>query len=364
MPTFRLILRSSIIFGVVLAAMAAASIWLIDRADAVYTSDARVRANMVAISADIAGRIVDLPASAGDHIAKGGVLARLDDREARLVLASLSLDLKAIEAEIDREKLRAGLSKAMGENRVGSREAGLAAARADLSAAQALLETAEAEFSRTSSLKASGLVTQSTMDRSAAQFETARQSVARARAGVAQNEADIGTAEAEAGEAQVIARNVDVLSLKAHALRQQIALQKVELQQHAILSPISGVVDEVFADEGEYLSPGGRIALAHDDTNLWIEANIKETEIARVREGAFVEAWFDAAPSRTCRGHIDRIRSAAAAEFALIPNANPTGVFTKITQRVPVRIVLDAACGELRPGAMATLKIRTDDSGS
>jgi membrane fusion protein, multidrug efflux system len=363
MPTFRLILRSSIIFGGVLAAITAASSWLIDRAGAVYTSDARVRANMVAISSDMAGRIVDLPVSAGDRIAKGEMLVRLDDREARLALASLALDLKAVEAEIDRERLRAGLSKSIGESRVSSREAGLAAARADLSAALALLETAEAEFSRASSLKASGLVTQSAMDRSAAQLEAARQSAARARASVARHKADIGEAEAEAGDAQVIARNAVVLSLKAHALRQQIALRKVELEQHAILSPISGVIDEVFADEGEYLSPGARIALAHDATNLWIEANIKETEIARVREGALVEAWFDAAPGRACHGRIDRIRSAAAAEFALIPNANPTGVFTKITQRVPVRIVLDAECGELRPGAMATLKIRADDHG-
>jgi membrane fusion protein (multidrug efflux system) len=357
-------LRSSIVVGVLLAAIAAASIWLIDRTGAVYTSDARVRANMVAISSDIAGRIVDLPVSAGDRIAVGEMLARLDDREARLALASLSLDLKAIEAEIDREKLRASLSKTMGQSRVGSRKAELTAARADLSAAQALLETAEAEFARTGSLKASGLVTQSAMDRSAAQLEGARQSVARAYASVAQSGADIRAAEAEAGDAQVIARTVDVLSLKAHALRQQMAVRKVELEQHVIASPISGVIDEVFADEGEYVSPGARIALAHDPANLWIEANIKETEIARVRESASVEAWFDAAPGRACHGRVDRIRSAAAAEFALIPNANPTGVFTKITQRVPVRIVLDAACGDLRPGAMATLRIRADDRGN
>jgi len=363
MPSIRLTLRSSIVAGVVLAGMAGAVMWLIDRAGAIYTSDARVRANMVAISSDIAGRIIDLPVSAGDHIAAGETLARLDDREARLALASLLLDLKAIEAEIDREKLRAGLSKTMGASRVGSREAGLAAARADLSAAQALLETAEAEFARSSSLKASGLVTQSAMDRSTTQLEAARQSAARARAGVRRGEADIGEAEAEAGDAQVIARNVEVLSLKAHALRQQVALRKVELEQHAIASPISGVIDEVFADRGEYISPGARIALAHDASNLWIEANIKETEIARITEGAHVEAWFDAAPGRACHGRVDRIRSAAAAEFALIPNANPTGVFTKITQRVPVRIVLDAACGELRPGAMATLRIRANDRG-
>jgi membrane fusion protein (multidrug efflux system) len=131
----------------------------------------------------------------------------------------------------------------------------------------------------------------------------------------------------------------------------------VALAQHRIISPVTGVIDEVFADEGEYVIPGARIALAHDPSDLWIEANIKETEIARVPVGAAVEVRLDASSGQACSGRIERIGSAAAAEFALIPNANPAGVFTKITQRVPVRVSLEGACAQLRPGAMANLRI-------
>jgi len=361
MPKLRVTLRSSVIAVLGIAAATGATLWLIDRSSAVYTSDARVRADMVTVSSDVAGRLIDLPVAAGDRVLAGDIVARLDDREARLALAALSLDLKAVEAEVEREKLRAGMSKAAGVNRVGSRKAALASAHADLAAAQALLETAQADFARTNTLKASGLVTQTMMDRASGRLETARQAEVRARAAIAQAAAGIGEARAEAGEADVIARDVEVLSLRAHALRQHIALRKVELAQHAIASPIDGVVDEVFADRGEYVAPGARIGLMHNAAGVWIEANIKETEISRVRDGAQVEVRLDATPGRICAAHVDRIRNAAAAEFALIPNANPTGVFTKITQRVPVRILMDSDCGELRPGAMATLKILAHD---
>jgi membrane fusion protein, multidrug efflux system len=361
MPKPRLALRSSIAAIVAIAVLGGASLWLIDRSSAVYTSDARVRASMVTLSSDVAGRIIDLPIKPGDHVKAGDLLARLDDRQASLAVTALSLELKAVEAEVARENLRVDLSRTAGDNRIGARRAALAAARADLTAAQSQLEIVGADFNRTSTLKASGLVTQTLMDRASTQLEAARQAEARARAALTQAEAGIGEAEAEAGEAGIFMRNVEVLSLRAHALRQQIVLRKVELARHAIASPINGVVDEVFADNGEYVAPGARIALLHNATDLWIEANVKEAEIARVSAGARVEVRLDAAPDRACTGRVDRVRSATAAEFALIPNANPTGVFTKIAQRVPVRIVIDGSCEQLRPGAMASLRIVAHD---
>ena len=136
------------------------------------------------------------------------------------------------------------------------------------------------------------------------------------------------------------------------------SLLKVELEHHAIDSPLEGVIDEVFAEAGEHVSRGVRIALAHSTSDLWVEANIKETELTSVHAGAGVEIRLDAAQG-ICRGEVERIGDAATSEFALIPTANPTGAFIKITQRAPVRISIGADCIGARPGAMATLKIRT-----
>lgn len=347
--------------GVGIAIAAGIGLWLFVRAGEVHTSDARVRAGMVTVSSDVAGRIVELAVAAGDRVKAGDVLARLDDREVGLSIGALALEIKSLEAEVEREKLRAGMSKAIGGNRVDAREAELAAARADLAAAATRLATAEAEFRRAAMLKRSGLVSEAAMDRSTSQLATARQDEARARAEVAAREADIGEARAEAGEPAVISQNIEALSLRAHALRQQLALKKDERGRHVIVSPVDGVIDEVFADAGEYVSPGARIALAHDPAHVWIEANIKETEIGKVGRGAEVQVRLDASRG-TCPGRVERIGESATAEFALIPNANPTGVFTKITQRVPVRVSVDAACKGLRPGGMARLTIRAHDN--
>lgn len=283
----------------------------------------------------------------------GQTIARLDDREAKLALAAAGLELKALEAKIAGEKLRAELARGKGTSRVGARQSGFAAANAEAATVRALLDAAQSDHARTQKLHASGLVTQATMDRAHVALESARQAVLRAEAAANEGKANIEEAKAEAGEADTITQAVEALSLRAHALHQRVSLLKVELEHHAIDSPLEGVIDEVFAEAGEHVSPGARIALAHSTTDLWVEANIKETEQASVHTGAGVEIRIDAS-QRICRTEVERIGDAATSEFALIPNANPTGVFTKITQRVPVRISIGA-----RPGAMATLKIRT-----
>ncbi len=104
------------------------------------------------------------------------------------------------------------------------------------------------------------------------------------------------------------------------------------------------------------MCPGACIALAHSTGDLWLEATIKETERAGVRTAAGSEMRLDAA-HEACSGVVERIGDAATSKFALIPNANPTVVFNKITQRVAVRIAIGADCIGARPGAMATLKI-------
>ena len=341
-----------------LALVAGGGWWLVEHLGVVTTSDARVRARMTTVSSEVAGKIVDLPVVAGDLVQAGEIIARLDDRDARLALQAMSLDLEALEAQIAREKVRAQIAKARGDSRIEGSRSGLATAEAEARTARARLVAVEADHARTLALKSSGLVTQAAMDRATASLEASRQAVISAEAVIGRSHAGIGEAEAEAGEARVIAGNIDALTIEANALRQRIAGLTLTLERHDVVSPISGVIDEVFADPGEHVATGARIALAHAPDDVWIEANIKETDLSAVHVGAHVEIRMDAADS-ACDGRVERIGDAATSEFALIPNANPTGVFTKITQRVPVRIATGATCTQLRPGAMATLRIST-----
>jgi len=313
---------------------------------------------MIAVASEVAGRVVDLPVADGDRVERGQLLLRLDARAARHAVAALLLDASAMEAAIAREAAREGLARRAGDSRIAGRESTLSASASGLAAARALHATAEAEFARMERLRVSGLVAQPTLDRASDALERSRQALASAGAAIGETRAGVDEARAEAGEAEVISRGIEALELDAESLRQQAALRQVALEHHTVTSPISGVIDEVFIDAGEHVAPGQRIALMHDPGDVWIDANVKETEIGRVRPGARVSIVFDAWPGRTFTGHVDRIRTAALSEFALLPTANPSGVFTRITQRVPVRIALDQAPEGLRPGALAALRIR------
>lgn len=349
-----------VVTGVVVGGLAAATcagLWLADQAAFVMTTDARVRARMVTVSPEVAGRIVAMPVEAGDRVKAGDVLARLDEEKAKLALGAATLELKALEIGIGRERLNAQIAEARGGERVASRSAALESAGADVEAAKAMLARSTADHARAVKLHGAGLVAQAGMDRADEALAVAQQAAARADAQLAESRAGLGEAEAERGEASVASRNAESMAASAHALRQRIALLKVELEQHAIRSPLDGVIDEVFAEPGEHVAPGTRLALAHDDRAMWLEAHIKEPDLPRLVIGAAVEIRLDAA-REACHGSVERIGAAAMAEFALIPNANPAGVFTKITQRVPVRIRMDADCKGARPGAMASLRIR------
>lgn len=330
--------------------------WLADQAAFVSTTDARVRARMVTLSAEVAGRIAEMPIEAGNLIAPGQALVLLDCEKAKLALAAATLDLKAMEGRVARARLNADVMRETGGQRVAARQAALAAAAADVAAAEAMFARVEADHARTVSLHASGLVAQAGLDRANAALEVARQAAVRAVAEAADRRAGVGEAAAEERAADVALRDAEAMAVSAHALRQRIALLKVELAQHRIESPLKGVVDEVFVEPGEHVAVGARLALAHGDAT-WIEANIKEPELPRIRAGADVEIHLDAARG-LCHGVVERIGEATASEFAIVPNANPAGVFTKITQRVPVRVRPGADCGRLRPGAMASLRIR------
>ncbi len=341
-----------------LAAMACVGVgWLADQHAHVSTSDARVRAHMVSVSADIAGRIAELSISPGDRIARGDVLARLDHRRAKLALAEASLDLKALEIAIARLRLEADISRARGGSRIDAALSGLDVAQADIAAAQASLAAAQADHARKQALHASGLLADAAMDRASEALELAQLGEVRSLTLKAGREAGLAEAHADATAARLPEQDAEQLAMEAAALRQRIASLRLDLEHHAIESPIDGVVDEVFAEAGEHVQPGARIALAHATTGLWIEANIKETDIGRVAEGADVEIRLDAAPA-ACSGQVERIGAATTSEFALVANANPAGVFTKITQRVPVRIRIGGACEQVRPGAMANLRIK------
>ena len=152
-----------------------------------------------------------------------------------------------------------------------------------------------------------------------------------------------------------------VLEARRDAVLARIRRQEIDIAAHRVESPLAGVVSKVFVESGEHVEPGQRIALVHDPREVYVLANIRETEIARLALGQHARIEVDAYPERSFEGTVSVIGLAATSTFALLPSAKPGGSFTKVTQRFPVRIALESESESLRPGMMVEVFIDVAD---
>jgi membrane fusion protein (multidrug efflux system) len=133
--------------------------------------------------------------------------------------------------------------------------------------------------------------------------------------------------------------------------------QEIDISDRTIASPADGHVVMTFVRKGEHVTAGQRILMFHDPSHIWVEANIKETDVGLLEPGMKAQIKVDAYRDQIFSGEVFRIGQAATSKFALLPDPNPSGNFTKITQRLPVRIRLDTVEPKLRPGMMVEVDI-------
>jgi len=173
-----------------------------------------------------------------------------------------------------------------------------------------------------------------------------------------------GTLSAAGGsrkQLQVMERQLQVLGRQSDELRAEIRRQEVDMADRNIASPADGKVVMTFVRQGEHVTPGQRILMFHDPNKIWVEANVRETDVGRLKLGMKAEIHVDAYHDRVFQGEVFRIGQAATSKFALLPDPNPSGNFTKITQRLPVRIALADKDRALRPGMMVEVSIDVRD---
>ena len=178
------------------------------------------------------------------------------------------------------------------------------------------------------------------------------------------NSAKVATSFAELTAAEVNVAEVDILQQELLILASEQAELEVQrnrlqnrLSDFTILSPIDGIIDETFINPGEYVYPGQRILMLHNPETVWIKSNIKETNISKISVGAHVEVRVDAYPDEVFDSTVSNIGNAATSSFALLPSPNPSGNFTKTTQRLEVKIEIGPHENLLKPGMLVELKI-------
>jgi membrane fusion protein, multidrug efflux system len=325
----------------------------------VHEEDARIRADMVTVASRVAGWVTRVAAQEGQAVAAGTVLLEVDRRDAALVLEELEAQRAAVAADRARLVAEERLVRSQTESHLQSVRAELEAAKVAASSLEPQRSLAKSEAMRSQQLFEKKMASQSQRDLAETQLQRVEREYRIAAANLQAAEARVREAEAERARLAVLAGQRAVLEKRETEIAARLQRQRLDLEDRIIKSPLDGVVDRKFVEAGEYVSPGQRLMLLHDPSRLWIEANIKETELRRLAVGQLVHVAVDAYPDEVFEGRIERIGHSATSTFALLPSPNPSGNFTKITQRVPVRIAVAQRGGRLRPGMMVEIKIAT-----
>ncbi|SFR82178.1 membrane fusion protein, multidrug efflux system [Marinobacter daqiaonensis] len=357
---------------VILALLIAGAVWLGQwfwyRQTHVVEDNATITTDLVTVSSRLPGQVQTLEIREGDELTPGQPIALLYSRPEALELASHHARVARSEAQLEFEGRQIQLAEKQLTGGIANARRQLETDQAALKVAEAEREDAEQSWQRSERLFRSGTLSAQQRDRDYYNLLSARAREEQARQQIDLRRTELANAyQGLLSGAPMTLPTPDLLRARMSITRQNLREARTELkQQQAVLedmtirSPSSGIVTRTFVEPGEYLAAGQPILMMHDPANLWVEAKVKETAIRKLAPGQPVAIGVDAYPDRTFKGRVMVIGRAATSQFALIPSSNPSGNFTKITQRIPVRISIDEGdLTLLSPGMMVVIAINT-----
>ncbi len=331
--------------------------WVWFRWTHVYLDDARIGGEVITLSSRVSGWITELPVIQGDVVKKGDLLFKVDDRDSQQQREVLVARLEAAESQMAVVRSRTGQVDQETQGKFQSETSRLKSSEAEAASLGLQLKQAREDYERARELAASKWLSPQAMERARTSYQQAQENHRKALADIAAVRGTLASAGGSRRELQVMQRQLAVLAHQADEIRAEIARRDIDLADRSIVSPDDGRVVMTFVNKGEYVSVGQRILMFHDPNSIWVDANVKETDIARLKPGMAAEIKVDAYPDQVFEGKVFRIGRAATSKFALLPDPNPSGNFTKITQRLPVRIMLTEKNHALRPGMMVEVNI-------
>ncbi|MBS0232464.1 MAG: HlyD family secretion protein [Proteobacteria bacterium] len=338
-------LRRFLIAGASLAALAATAYlgweyWSVWRFE-VSTDDAYVQADNTTIAPRVSGYLTQVLVNDNGRVKAGQMLARIDDRDFKVALAQAKADVQAAKAAID------------------NKQAALEAQQSIINSAEATIDVdkanetfAEQDSARYAHLASTGYGSVQNAQQAEARIAAARASITRDTASLTNAKQQVDILKAELAQAKATL-------VHDEAVQDQAVLN---LSYTTIVAPIDGVVGNRTLRVGQYVQAGTQLMAVVPIKAAYIVANYKETQLENVRPGQSVNVEVDMFPGVEIPGHVDSLAPASGQQFALLPPDNATGNFTKIVQRIPVKITLDQGsplAGELRPGMSVYPTIET-----
>jgi membrane fusion protein, multidrug efflux system len=338
-------LRSLLLPAAVLAVLATAGYfgnywWTVGRF-LVSTDDAYVGANTATLAAKIPGYVAGVDVDNNQRVRAGDVIARIDDGDYQL----------AVTAARDKAMTQKATIERIGQQ-VTAQQAAVSQAAAQLASAQAGATRAQLEFVRQQSLATRDFASRQTLEQAQANRDQANAGVDSAQAQLQSAAANVEVLKSQQEEAVRLLKELDTSLAKAER----------DLSFTVIRAPFDGVVGNRAMQSGDYVQPGQRLASLVPLEDVYVDANFKETQLAKLRSGQTVRINVDALPNRSFEGAVMSFAPASGSVFSLLPPDNATGNFTKIVQRVAVRVQVPADVareGLLRPGMSVVVSVDT-----
>jgi membrane fusion protein, multidrug efflux system len=312
------------------------------------TDNAQVDGHIVPVLAKVGGYVKTVNVSENDHVKAGQLLVQLDDADYRVRFQQAQADLAAAEATGGGSGF-SGQAQSQVQSAAGQR----AALDAQIGAARANANRADLDLARARELAGKQIISKQQLDAAQASAE-----VAHANLLAAQRQAAAAGGTVNTAEAGVRVANARTLAARAAAENAQL-----QLDYTRITAPASGEVSRKQVEVGQLVAAGQPLMSIVADTGFWVTANFKETQLAKIRPGQPVEFEIDAYGGCVGEGKVASVSGATGAKFALLPPDNATGNFTKVVQRVPVRIAVTKPCPgyPLRPGLSTVVHINTSN---
>jgi membrane fusion protein (multidrug efflux system) len=313
----------------------------------VSTDNAQVDGTIVPVLAKVGGFVRTLSVDENDHVKVGQPIVLIDSSEYAVRLAQADAELAAA-AFVAGSKGVDGQAEAMIRGATSQGQV----VQAQIDAAKSALAKATADLARYKELAAKQIVSKQQLDAAQATFD-------QATANLAAVQRQAGTAAAQLSNAEIGGKLARARYESAKATRDNAALQ---LSYTKVVSPVAGIVSRKQIEVGQLVQPGQPLLTLVSDSAVWVTANFKETQLADIRIGQVVAIEVDSYPGCTAEGKVESFSAATGAKFALLPPDNSTGNFTKVVQRVPVRIQVTNGCGAdkpLRPGMSVTAHVTT-----
>jgi membrane fusion protein (multidrug efflux system) len=337
------------------------------------TDDAYVRADMTPMSTRISGTVKKVDVEDYETVAPGQTLVELDDADYQAILAQSEAALAGAEASLANNQATKRIEDEKvqnADNMIQQAQSAVTAAKAGIASVEPDVTRSDLERKRQQALLAVNAATHQ-------QNEIAEADAARYSGMLASRQADLQRAETslassrislEAEKRQRAALDTQDALYRAdiQAKQASIIVAKVNLGYTKIVAPIGGAVGERHVQAGQLVAPGMQVIdLVQGDA--WIQANFKETQLTRMRKGDVADIEVDTFPGVVLHGEVEEIAPASGSQFALLPPDNATGNFTKVVQRIPVKIKLDmdpSWQGKLRPGFSVVVTVHTSGNSS